>query len=64
MIHEDDIDRKTGKPQPRNLTDMSVFELTEYKDDLMAEMARVDGEIQKKSAHKNAVDALFKPKDE
>ena len=33
MIFEDDIDRKTGKPQPRNLTDMSVFELNEYKED-------------------------------
>lgn len=64
MIHDDDLDRKTGKPKPRDLTDMSVFELTEYKDDLMAEMTRVDGEIQKKSAHKDAIDNLFKPKGE
>ena len=64
MIYEDDVDRKTGKPQPRNLTDMSVFELTEYKEDLMAEMTRVDTEINKKSAHKDAVDSLCKPKGE
>ncbi len=63
MFLDDEIDKKTGKGKPRDLTNMSVSELEEYKADLNAEIARVDENIENKNAHKNAIDGLFKTKD-
>ena len=44
----------------RVLDDMSVDELETYIDNLKAEIARVEVEIEKKEASKNAADAFFK----
>ena len=63
MFLDDEIDKKSGKPAPRDLTDMSVHELQEYKTDLKAEIARVDQNIEQKNAHKSAIDGLFKTKE-
>lgn len=63
MFLDDEIDKKTGKGKPRDLTNMSVSELEEYKAELNAEIARVDENIKNKNAHKNAIDGLFKTKD-
>tara|TARA_B100000686_G_scaffold353429_1_gene459012 strand:+ start:10363 stop:10554 length:192 start_codon:yes stop_codon:yes gene_type:complete len=63
MFLDDEMDRKTGKGKPRDLTNMSVDELSEYKSDLKAEIERVDANIASKSAHKDAIDNLFKKKE-
>ncbi len=59
MFTDDDLDPKTKKGKPRDLTDMSVSELQEYKADLAAEIERVEADIAKKEAHKSAIDSVF-----
>lgn len=60
MFHDDDLDPKTNKPQPRDLENLSVEELAEYIVDLKAEIQRVEKDIQAKGAQKSAADAFFK----
>ncbi len=48
-----------GKPKPKNLDAMSVGELKEYVGMLETEIQRVQTEIAKKDASKNAAEALF-----
>ena len=59
-MFEDDDALTSKKSAPRVLDDMSVDELETYIDNLKAEIARVEVEIEKKEASKNAADAFFK----
>lgn len=63
MFLDDDLDQKTGKAKPRDLTNMSVAELEEYKQDLLGEVKRVEADMEKKNSHKASVDALFGSKE-
>lgn len=63
MFSDEDLDPKTRRAKPRDLTNMSVSELQEYKADLQAEILRVEADIHKKDSHKQSIDALFKSKD-
>ena len=60
MFHDDDLDPKTKKPQPRDLENLSVEELAEYIIDLKDEIQRAEKDIQAKGAQKSAADAFFK----
>lgn len=60
MFLDDDLDQKTGQAKPRDLTNMSVEELQDYKKGLKEEILRVTQDIDKKQAHKASIDALFK----
>ncbi|HKO08538.1 MAG TPA: DUF1192 domain-containing protein [Alphaproteobacteria bacterium] len=57
----EDLEPRKTKPKPKNLDPLSVDELEDYIRELEAEIARVKGEIAKKSAHLNAAAAFFKP---
>lgn len=59
-MFDEEIDPKKKKPGPKPLDIMSVKELEDYIGDLKAEITRVEGEISKKNAHKNAASAFFK----
>lgn len=61
MIADDD----NLPPRPKRLEKLpldllGVAELGEYIGELRAEIARVEGEITRKSAHRNAADAFFR----
>ena len=60
MFHDDDLDPKTKKPQPRDLENLSVEELAKYIIDLKDEIQRAEKDIQAKGAQKSAADAFFK----
>jgi len=60
MISDEDTDPKTRRARPRPLDNMSVPDLKEYLEQLRAEQARVEAEIQKKEKYKSAMDSLFK----
>ena len=60
MISDEDTDPKTRRARPRPLDNMSVPDLKEYLEQLKAEQARVEAEIQKKEKYKSAMDSLFK----
>lgn len=59
MLFDDEEPLKKGKPALKNLEPMSVDALKEYIDALMAEKARVEEEIKRKQATRNAAEALF-----
>ncbi len=61
MLNEDDL--PTPKPkrlQPPVLDLLGVDELRDYIGELQAEIARVQADIVKKQAHRNAADAFFR----
>ena len=60
MFNDDDIDPKNKRIKPRNLDNMSIAELEQYIADMKAEIVRVEENITKKRAHKDAVSSLFK----
>ncbi len=60
MLTDDDTDPKTKRLKPRILDNLSIDDLKLYIDDMKAEIARVESDIVKKQAHKNAVSNLFK----
>ncbi len=60
-MFDDDQDLRGKKPKAfKDLSNMSVEELKLYKDDLNAEIARVDAEIAKKSDYFSQADKFFK----
>lgn len=44
---------------PRNLEGVSIEDLKKYVEDLKQEVARVEADIEKKSAHQDAAAKLF-----
>ncbi len=63
-MFDDDLDPKTKRLKPRALDKLSVDDLKTYIDDLKTEIKRVEDDIAKKEAHKNAISNLFKKKDD
>ena len=58
-------DDENPRPKPRRLTPppldlLGVAELREYIDELRAEIARVEGDINRKQSHRSAADAFFR----
>ncbi len=62
-MFDDDLDPKTKRPKPRALDKMSVDDLKLYITDLKNEIIRVEADMAKKEAHKDAVSSLFKKKE-
>ncbi len=60
MFNDEDLDPKTKRLKPRLLDNLSVDDLKAYINDMKAEIARVESDIVKKEAHKNAISGLFK----
>ena len=61
MDDEDPRPRKALFASPA-LDDLSIEELKNYISDLEGEIARVNGEIDKKNRHRAGVEGLFKGK--
>lgn len=59
-MFDEELDPKTKKPKPRNLSQMSISELKDYIEDLKAEIARVETDIEKKKASQAAANSIFK----
>lgn len=64
MFTDDDLDPKTKKSKPRNLDNLSIDDLKAYIVELKSEISRVETDISKKEAHKNAMSSLFKKKED
>ena len=64
MFADDDLDPKTKRLKPRNLDNLSIDDLKAYIADMTAEIQRVEADIVKKEAHKNAIPGLFKKKED
>lgn len=63
MFADDDLDPKTKRLKPRSLDNLSIDDLVNYIVDLKNEITRVEADIAKKQAHKDAVSSLFKKKE-
>jgi uncharacterized small protein (DUF1192 family) len=63
-MFDDDLDPKTKRLKHRPLDKLSVDDLKNYIADLKAEITRVEDDISKKEAHKNAISNLFKKKED
>jgi uncharacterized small protein (DUF1192 family) len=61
MMDEDDAPiRKPARLQKLLLDSLGIVELREYIDELKAEIARVEADIDRKQGHRSAADAFFK----
>ncbi len=61
MIDEDDGPvRKRARLEKPVLDTMGVAELRDYIDELKAEIARVEADIERKQGHRSAADAFFR----
>ncbi len=61
MIDEDEGPvRKRARLERLVLDTWGIAELREYIDELKAEIARVEADIDKKQGHRSAADAFFK----
>lgn len=58
-MEEEEVRPKASASMPRNLENLSVDELEEYKRQLLAEIERVDAEKQRKQAMRAAADSFF-----
>lgn len=56
----DDLDPIKKKPQPKDLSRMSVGDLKDYIADLKAEIARAEAAIVKKDKARAGADSFFK----
>ena len=61
MLNPDDLDPPRPTLKPLDLQPMSVGELRDYIKALESEMARAEGMIAKKEAHKSGIESLFGP---
>jgi uncharacterized small protein (DUF1192 family) len=59
-MFDDDLSPAKKPASRRNLEPMSVDELAHYKEELLAEIARVDAESAKKKAYASAASSFFK----
>ncbi len=61
MIDEDEGPvRKKARLEKLVLDTLGVAELREYIEELKAEIARVEADIERKQGHRSAADAFFK----
>jgi uncharacterized small protein (DUF1192 family) len=60
MFNDEDLDPLTKRRKPRVLDKMSIEELENYIADMKEEIIRVEADIAKKKAHKDAISSLFK----
>lgn len=61
MLFDDKDDQPRNLPRkPKPLDNMSIEELEQYITDMKDEIVRVEGEIKRKKAHRDAVSSLFK----
>ena len=61
MIEDDEAPKPPpGRLQPLRLEPMGLAELTAYREELMAEIARVDAEMARKKSHLGAADTFFR----
>jgi uncharacterized small protein (DUF1192 family) len=60
MFNDEDLDPLTKRRKPRPLDKMSIAELEDYIADMKTEITRVEADIEKKKAHKDAISSLFK----
>ncbi len=61
MIEEDEAPKPPpGRLQPLRLEPMGVAELAAYREELRAEILRVEAEMARKQSHLSAADALFR----
>lgn len=59
-MFDDELDPKTKKPKPKDLSALSVEELKDYKTDLVLEVERVEQAIKSKSDYFGEADKFFK----
>ncbi len=60
MLFDDDLDPKTKKKALKPLDKLSIDELGDYIASLKEEITRVEAEVARKKAHKDAMSGLFK----
>jgi uncharacterized small protein (DUF1192 family) len=60
MLFDDDLDPKTKKKALKPLDKLSIDELGDYIISLKEEIIRVETEVARKKAHKDAMSGLFK----
>jgi len=60
MINPDDIDPPRPTAKPADLEGMSIGDLNDYIASLEAEIARAQGMIDSKQAHRSGAEGLFK----
>ena len=62
MIEDEDEapKRLLARLAPLRLDPLGVEELAAYREELVAEIARVDAEVGRKQSHKSAADAFFR----
>jgi uncharacterized small protein (DUF1192 family) len=61
MFDEEMLPKKKKTTEfPRNLVDMSITELEDYIAEMKSEIARVEGDIAKKKASRDAAASVFK----
>lgn len=59
MIDEDEAPAPPPRFVPLGLEPLGAAELTAYRSELVAELARVDAELAQKQAYRTAADAFF-----
>lgn len=62
LMIDEDLDPRNPTRKPKSLDSYSIDELHTYIDILKSEITRVELDIQKKKAHRDAVAGLFKSK--
>ncbi len=61
MFNDEDLPRhKLPQPFPRKLEGMSVMHMKEYKEELLAEIAKIDAEVEARGGVKAAAEKLFR----
>ncbi len=61
MMFDDELPKhKQPQPFPRPLVGMSVEHMREYRAELVAEIAKIDAEIETRGKVKSAAESLFK----
>lgn len=59
-MFDEELDKKSQPMGPRNLDNMSIYELKEYIDELSEEIIRVENAIKKKEDSHEAASSVFK----
>ena len=59
-MFDDELPKPKTSEFPRNMTDMSVSELSDYIDELREEIGKAEADIAKKKASEEAAASVFK----